>query len=117
MAFHVPNEFRVRTGDPRFATDDSWGNAGLFIPGNGLRIIASDGEGWEHVSVSRTHRCPTWEEMCWVKDRFWDADDCVAQFHPPKADYVNFHPYCLHLWRPTTATFPRPPSWMVGPKA
>ena len=53
----------------------------------------------EHVSVSLRRRCPTWDEMCMVKDIFWADEECVVQFHPPKSKYVNFHPYCLHLWR------------------
>lgn len=61
--------------------------------GRALRIIACDGEGeakgWEHVSVSvpdMPHKCPSWEEMCLVKALFWDAHECVVQFHPPEAD-------------------------------
>lgn len=50
-----------------------------------VAIIASWGGGWEHVSVSLSNRCPTWEEMCMVKDIFWGEDECVIQFHPPKS--------------------------------
>lgn len=60
---------------------------------------ASDGGGWEHVSVSTIERCPTWDEMCKVKSLFWDDDDLVVQYHPPASEYVNNHPYTLHLWR------------------
>lgn len=56
-------------------------------------------EAWEHVSVSLNNRCPTWREMKFVKDLFWEQDELVLQFHPPKSDYVNVHEYCLHLWR------------------
>lgn len=42
-----------------------------------VAIIASWGGGWEHVSVSLSNRCPTWEEMCMVKDIFWGEDECV----------------------------------------
>ena len=77
-------------------------------------MIASEEMGWEHVSVSRSDRSPTWEEMCQVKDLFWDDTDCVIQYHPPKSDYVNNHPYCLHLWRPIGIELPRPPSFFVG---
>ncbi len=57
---------------------------------------------WEHVSVSfggRAKRCPTWEEMCWVKRLFFEDEEVVVQFHPPESTYVNEHPFCLHLWR------------------
>lgn len=119
MAFHVPEKFRF-SGGP-LGTDASHGNNGLFFirvaHGQTLRAIASDGGGWEHVSVSRSDRCPTWEEMCQVKALFWDGDDCVVQYHPPETDYVNNHPYCLHMWRPTEEAMPAPPSWMVGIKS
>jgi len=84
-----------------------------------LRILASPGCDeipWEHVSVSRTDRCPTWEEMCQVKGWFWGPDEAVVQFHPRKEDYVNFHGNCLHMWRPTTVEIPTPPPIAVGPK-
>jgi len=53
----------------------------------------------EHVSVSLNRRCPKWDEMCMIKDIFWDEEELVAEFHRPKSQYVNLHPYCLHLWR------------------
>ena len=77
-------------------------------------IIASEGPEWEHVSVSLDRdRCPTWEEMCKVKDLFWDEEDAVFQFHPPKSDYVNNHKFCLHLWRKVGAEADLPPSELV----
>jgi hypothetical protein len=116
MAFHVPEKFRVYLkGLP---SPDDYGNNGLFIcklkHGQSLKVIASEGMGWEHVSVSRTDRTPTWEEMCQVKDIFWDDTDCVIQYRPPKSDYVNNHLYCLHLWRPIGIELPRPDSILVG---
>jgi len=50
---------------------------------------------WEHLSVTvrrdgkQAERTPTWAEMCWLKDLFWDKTDCVMQLHPPEAEYVN----------------------------
>ncbi len=95
--------------------------SGREAKGRALQIIASDGEetGWEHVSVSLPEcrdKCPSWREMCAVKDLFWSEDESVIQFHPPASEYVNFHPGCLHLWRYTAAPFPLPPSILVGPK-
>lgn len=107
-------------------------NFGIFvIPDGADRIVclATDGrieEGqsepiWEHVSVTvrnphgvQLPRCATWEQMCKVKDQFWGDDETVMQLHPPKSDYVNQHPFCLHLWRPANETIPRPPSIFVG---
>jgi hypothetical protein len=77
-------------------------------------IIASWGMGWEHVSASMTNRCPTWEEMCLIKDIFWSDDECVIQYHPPKNEYVKLHPYCLHLWKKIGSDFETPPKKLVG---
>lgn len=117
MTFHVPENLRVRTGTFSTATRD--GNNGMFIvktAKGALRVIASDGMGWEHVSVSLANRTPTWEEMCMIKGMFWSDEDCVVQFHPPASEYVNNHAHCLHLWRPIGGTFPMPDSIMVGLK-
>lgn len=104
---------------------------GLFrlwcpIVGRTLTVVASDGreweaeheagsEPWEHVSVSVpfTKQCPNWAEMCWVKDQFWEPEECVIQYHPPKSEYVNIHPFTLHLWRPTATPLPMPPKRCV----
>ena len=80
-----------------------------------LRVIASVGEGWDHVSVSRTNRCPNWPEMEQVKKMFFKDDETAMQLHVPIADHINCYPYCLHLWRPLVGEIPRPPSYMVGP--
>lgn len=116
MTFHVPNKYRIHDG--QMASDDTYGNNGAFKlqlkHGQSLFAIASDMWGWEHVSVSRMDRTPTWDEMCQVKAMFWDDEDCVIQYHPPASEYVNNHPNCLHLWRPTKDKLPTPPSIMVG---
>lgn len=104
-----------------FLTDVFNGNNGAFQikgrKGRRFNVVASDGSGWEHVSVSCADRCPTWEEMCWIKEMFWDDEDCVIQYHPPKKDYVNMHPFCLHLWRPTDREIPIPDPVLVGVKS
>lgn len=114
--FKVPEKFRVASGP--FGTEPEDGNNGSFTlvlkHGQKAFAIASDGAGWEHVSVSRTDRCLNWEEMCQVKAMFWGAGDCVMQFHPAESDYVNNHKYCLHLWRPIGVEFPVPCPSLVG---
>lgn len=84
------------------------------IDGGDLVVIASNGEGWDHVSVSRRNRCPNWTEMEQVKRLFFRDDETAMQLHVPPADYVNAHPYTLHLWRPLDQEIPRPPGIMVG---
>lgn len=87
-----------------------------------LMIVASGGNPdvpWEHVSVTVRNeaRCPTWDEMSFVKDCFWHEDEAVMQLHVPKDDHISCHPYCLHLWKPFAhfANIPRPPASAVGP--
>lgn len=79
-------------------------------------VVSSDGGGWEHVSVSlpQRQRSPTWEEMCWIKSLFWRDDETVIQYHPAEDDYVNCHPFCLHLWKPIGVDLPKPDPIMVG---
>ena len=62
-------------------------------------VFGSNENGWEHVSVSFRDRCPTWDEMCVAKDVFWKPDEACMELHPPEAEYVNIHKYCLHIWR------------------
>lgn len=92
---------------------------GYFVIGP-LRVISGgipepDEPPWEHVSVSLPSRCPTWEEMCRIKDIFWNDDEPVIQFHPPKSDYKNLHLFCLHLWRRTDQRIELPPTYLVAP--
>lgn len=120
----VQEQYRLKHGV--VGSDASYGNNGFFvfphfrINNYEIRCQVSDGEGWEHVSVTigpgrkQSTRCPTWEEMCWVKNEFWNDDEVVVQFHPRKEDYVSMHHFCLHLWRPTNQIIPVPDPLMVG---
>jgi hypothetical protein len=123
MSFHAPNDYRVTYGP--MATRNEHGSNGAFelppvIGGRAMFVIASDGAGWEHVSVhvrdGKHSRTPTWAEMCHVKALFWDDEDVVMQLHPRKSDYVNFHEHTLHLWRPIDAVIPTPDPLLVGPR-
>lgn len=111
-------------------TENEVGMNGVFeIPfANNPKVhflaIASDGSmgegqssGWEHVSIRARslnaqnkmyERVPNWMEMCWLKELFWEDDECVVQFHPPKAAHVNTHPHVLHLWKFIGGVFPMP---------
>jgi hypothetical protein len=51
------------------------------------------------------------------KGLFWSEEHTVVQFHPPKDQYINNHPGCLHLWRCTDGREqPYPPTELVGIK-
>ena len=79
-----------------------------------LHFIFSTGCNWEHLSVSTPVRTPTWEEMCKMKEIFWNDDEVCMQLHPKKEEYVNNHNYCLHIWKPIDKEIPTPPSILVG---
>ena len=51
-----------------------------------------------HVSVCPRHETPKWEDMCKLKDLFFNDEDEVWQCHPRKTEYVNIMENCLHLW-------------------
>lgn len=98
------------------------GNAenGIFLipsaaDGADLRVLATSGAGWDHVSISRGDRCPTWEEMEQVAALCFKDNEAAMQLHVPAIDHVNYHKFCLHWWRPLDTKLHRPPSWMVGP--
>lgn len=116
MSFHAPQEYLVK--HPILGLGE--GNNGFFsFKKHGIIYFcqASDGIGWEHVSVSlNKKRCPDWEEMCMIKDLFWDKEDWVMQFHPAESEYINNHSYVLHLWRPIDLQVPIPDSILVGIK-
>lgn len=118
--FHAPEQYRITSG-PR-ATKPGIGNNGAFLvktntPRYTLFVIASDGLGWEHVSAHGERAgvitTPSWEDMCFLKDLFWDGEDVVIQYHPPKSQYVNVSKFTLHLWRPIGIILPTPPLILV----
>ena len=121
MSFHPTAMRRLTAGPLASSLED--GNNGAFTlpspePGWVLFAVASDGMGWDHVSISarqgRRTRTPTWREMVAAKDACWDPDDVVIQYHPRRADYVNNHPHVLHLWRSQVREFPTPDPMLVG---
>jgi hypothetical protein len=136
MSFKVPEAFRITTERAEkfswitnrlsifVTTSATHGNNGAFlIPREGKSAntayyfaVASNGLNWEHVSVHipGVSQCPSWEEMCYIKSLFWEDEDCVVQYHPPKSMYVNNHEHTLHLWRPTAQPLPVPDTILVG---
>jgi len=113
--------YRVTTGPLASRPADGY-NGAFMVPGPSgvvLACIVSDARHWqqsglpgqpfEHVSVSLQARCPTWEEMNFVKRLFWRDDETVIQYHVPRDRHVNVNEHCLHLWRPTQSKIPTPP--------
>lgn len=69
---------------------------------SGLKVLFSaglhEGRWWAHVSVSMPNRLPTWDEFRTVKLLFLGPNRKAIQVRPKARDYVNIHPYVLHLW-------------------
>lgn len=104
---HSLDHYRDRTAEMQMFGVTTHGDLGkgngvfkVFVGGKSFFVIASNGGGWDHVSVSRKNKMPTWDEMCAIKDMFFDPEEVAVRYHPKKSEYVNNHPYCLHLWRP-----------------
>lgn len=96
----IVEKARIRKGS--FASDESYGFNGAFVFKRGryeLRVICSDEMGWDHVSVSLENRTPTWAEMCFIKNLFFDESETVIQYYPKKSKYINVNPYVLHMWK------------------
>ena len=125
-------KYRDHAADKHFGTADneralggaflvpvSTVRGGVRVRSN-MRILASSGKDqepgmrWDHVSVSHSDRCPTWEEMDFVKRLFFLPDEVCFQLHVAESENISNHPYCLHIWRPLEASIPLPPAIMVG---
>lgn len=130
--------FRDHEADRLFGTEDhERARGGAFLvpaPGSRggvtqrayLRVIASAGRDqpagkdpasnyrWDHVSVSLSNRCPTWEEMDFIKRLFFKPEEVCFQLHVAEAANISNHAFCLHIWRPLDVAIPLPPSDMVG---
>ena len=53
------------------------------------------------VSVATTLPvAPTWAEMEAMKRWVVGTERVAYQVHPPVSEYVNDHPYVLHIWAP-----------------
>jgi len=107
----------TRIRHPTFGMGDA-GNGVFRIPYRKtsirLNVIASNGDGWDHVSVSLPDRCPTWDEMDFIYRAFFRDNETAMQLHVPQQDHISLHPYCLHLWRSQITKLHMPAKWMVA---
>lgn len=113
-------KYRSRVAELRIAgSEGDEGNGCFWVPspcdGRLLFVIASNGCGWDHVSVSAKKRMPNWTEMEFIKRQCFGEDETAMQLHVPPAEHLDFHPLCLHIWRPQHERIPRPPSSLVAP--
>lgn len=118
-------KFRMRAGPLR--SDSTYGNNGAFIipsphQPDVLLCIVSDGGGWDHLSAHGESGggqmfTPSWDDMAFLKELFFEDDEVVMQLHPAKKYYINCEPHTLHLWRSQEKDIPTPPRWMIATDA
>jgi hypothetical protein len=70
------------------------------------------GEKLWHLTISCTHRHPTWDEIKTVRYKLLPLDRCFGMLLPPPEFYVNVpaQDHVFHLWE---ITDPREP-WSAG---
>jgi hypothetical protein len=80
-------------------------------PQRGVMVLVSagveeDGREWLHVSASRAHRTPSWEDMDAIKRLFVGDDRFAYQVMPKRAEHYSLNVggarggNVLHLWCP-----------------
>lgn len=79
-------------------------DGGAYKNRTGLMVIISccveaDEKNWIHLSVSKRKQYPSWDELVQVKELFLGKDSLAIQVLPPRVEWVNFHPFCLHLYQ------------------
>lgn len=83
--------------DAKGRFESVWTHDGL-----GISVIRSvsreeDGRHWLHVSCAAADRIPSYPELLFVKECFVGTSRTAVQVFPPRAQYINVHPYALHL--------------------
>ena len=81
--------------------------------GGVLYVVVGWGAGWDHVSVSRKNKTPTYQDMKLIKRAFFAEDEWAIEYHPPESKYISVNDNVLHLWRPQEGGIPTPPEIMV----
>lgn len=67
---------------------------------------------WVHLSVARKTEMPSFELLKKIKE-FVIGDRWAVQVFPPSGEYVNIHPYCLHLYAPADENYRPLPDFRI----
>lgn len=57
-----------------------------------------DGKNWIHISVSRIRNVPNYYDMVYVKEQLLGEDSKAIMVFPPRKEWINIHPNCLHIF-------------------
>jgi len=74
-----------------------------FHPPRGYAVLVSidpldDKKLWLHLSVSRPDRLPSWDDLRETKNTLLGKEKVAIQLLPKESEYINAHPFTLHLW-------------------
>lgn len=87
-----------------YSVIDEYSNAARFIRNDCMTVISEVAEYqkrlWLHVSCAHADKLPSWADLREVKSVFVGSKRMALSIMPSEAEYVNVHPYCLHLWSP-----------------
>lgn len=86
---------RVWTNPLQLAWKDQRRNLAVIFSA----AVERDGRVWLHLSLSHRGRMPHWSEIVEAKEAFLGAEARALQVFPARSEWVNIHPFCLHLWR------------------
>ena len=94
----------------RYATD---GGDYIFkspVDGRPIEVTAETKNGWDHVSVRRKDRPPTWHEMQFIAFKFFADNEYAVQYHIPHSKEVPgiVDTYTLHWWHNRDGMMPVP---------
>jgi hypothetical protein len=98
------NQVRPQVLPAAYSVIDDYANAARFIRSDGMTVITEVAEYqkrlWLHVSCAFADRLPSWADLRDVKTVFCGPQRLALSIMPSEAEYVNIHPYVLHLWCP-----------------
>lgn len=75
------------------------GHLGIWYQCGGLTVCVAKEHGYWHLSISHPLRYPTWSEIYTARYDLLPEDIHTAILLPKKAEYVNIHPNCFHVYQ------------------
>ncbi len=111
----------------KFSSEEDGFNGLFFIPGDELpphygesvfmRVIASSGFGWDHVSIMHPDREITNKEVERVRRLFWGNTETVVEYHDEGIMFPipTDKSAPRHLWCPQGCEVIRPPERIFSP--
>jgi hypothetical protein len=76
---------------------------GYYHPIMELSVLLSvdtleNNERYLHISASFPSHAPTYSDLRDIKNIFIGKEAEAFQVLPKESEYINVHPYCMHIW-------------------